>query len=141
MKKLAILAYNVNCEKEEATLIKYARDFFAQKDIEVMDFEGYDNFDDIVKEAVNEADYLAIAYDALEGMNPNFYRLASYFTDSPVKPYLLITNYDLADVDLDAAQDAFREVWLMERPSLSDYSMRHKTFYYSYDDGFKDADF
>ncbi len=138
MSKVALFAMNNGCEIDESRLYIEMEDYLNYKGMEIYDFK-YDDIPDMVEEAKENADEIVIAFDALQGMNPNFYQIASYFAESPVKPTLLITNYDLADADVEEAKNAFKEVWLMEEPSLSDHSLVHKVFYYSYLDGFKDA--
>ena len=132
MLKLALFAINDGCEAREKMLPEVLSEELKVDEIAIMQFTS-SNFDEMVVQAKKEADYVVIAIDAVEGVNPTFSFFARKFFENHIRPIILVTNFDSTNANIATAETALGNIWSMQDDSLSYAELEFLTAYFSYD--------
>lgn len=128
--KIAVIAVNANCHGQEEVLKNFVSKQLAEFGIKTLEFKTH-YIPEMVKEA-KEADKTFIVFDAKEGANPNFSVAAVELYKQNIKPFLIVSNADDENANMDYAKNALAEEWVMENPELETWDLDFNNLYFSY---------
>lgn len=133
MNRIALIAVNEHCEKNENWLTDYiAKKMVTHQGFEVINFDNL-TIDEMVNKAKKEADRTVIVFDAVRGMNSKFSYAATKLYESDIHPILLISNSDKQKADISSANTALAEIWSFKDPSLESWDLNFHNIYFSYE--------
>lgn len=133
MNRIALIAVNEHCEKNENWLTDYiTKKVATHQGFEVINFANL-TIDEMVNKTKKEADRTVIVFDAVRGMNSRFSYAATKLYENDIHPILLISNSDKQKADISSANTALAEIWSLKDPSLESWDLNFHNIYFSYE--------